>query len=318
MQTPQTLLLESMLTQIPQTWAELDTLLDALDGQKAKLHPETRELYAELLKSAASTLNYPLAEVRALIHLASSWSDRANYNRALQLHLRALHLAESAEDRMSASRVHNDMATVLFRMGKTDEASEHLEQAEQLAMDLGNRAMAATFGLNRAMLGITDWEQADAIEPMARPEYEELLQRVIGEFEGLLAERPGDPALVHRLSGCHQALGRLHKYRPKDALQHHQKSAELLMANGLGHRMAPVHVNIAESHLMLRETEEAEEQYKLALELAEKAQDLTWLPDIYERLAAFYEAEVDAEQALKYQKLLHGAYRQIQEMNSKD
>lgn len=318
MQTPQTLLLESMLTQIPQTWAELDTLLDALDGQKAKLHPETRELYAELLKSAASTLNYPLAEVRALINLASSWSDRANYNRALQLHLRALHLAESAEDRMSASRVHNDMATVLFRMGKTDEASEHLEQAEQLAMDLGNRAMAATFGLNRAMLGITDWEQADAIEPMARPEYEELLQRVIGEFEGLLAERPGDPALVHRLSGCHQALGRLHKYRPKDALQHHQKSAELLMANGLGHRMAPVHVNIAESHLMLRETEEAEEQYKLALELAEKAQDLTWLPDIYERLAAFYEAEVDAEQALKYQKLLHGAYRQIQEMNSKD
>jgi class 3 adenylate cyclase len=303
---------------LPNGVEKVDAMLEYLQQARVRITPEERQCLAEVVVQLSEQLKNVSGRVRGAIHIANSWSDRANYNRALTFHYQAQELIDKDKDPLLHASVLNDLATVFMRLKRLDEANRHLREAIPSAKLVGNRAMAANLMLNLASIEIVASESQESVLVEDRLRIDKLLDEAIAEFEQLISDNPLDEGSLMRLAGCFRSKGRLAKRAPTEALSHHLKEARLLEQAGLEARLAPTYVNIGETYLHLCNFDLAEQHYRKALHIAEKYNDTNWLPIIYKKVAEFFEERNDAVNALKYQKLLNEVTEKIRLQNSND
>lgn len=289
-----------------------------LDRARAHIVPARREsLATEALEAAIEGKNR-VAQGRALMHMANSWSDRANYNHAIHLHLRAQEVLDSTDDLLMRASTRNDLATVYYRLGKLEETRQHLDSAISLSAQANDPVRGATFSLNLAIMELSVNPEGLRPETEGYVRLSELLQNAADVYRNHLATEPGNPHYPHYLAGTLHALGQLNAWDHGSALRHYKECLHVLETNGLNIRSGLYRTNLAELLAKMGDMAGAEEQYGLAEQLANESGDFNLLPNLLEKAARFHENNGHLNKALDFQKRLNEANSRIREINTND
>jgi len=302
---------------LPDGEEKIRALLKFLDGTRSKITPENRESLAEILFVFAEQVGHVSGQARAIMHVANSYSDRANYNKAIHLHMRAKQLLESTEDYRTLASVHNDLATVYFRLKREGEAKIHLNKAIEVSKNTGNAALAATFSLNLAVTDISALE-GHVVSPEDFDRIAELLQYAKTTFSSILDANPDTPQYAFYLAAACQTMGRLNELDVETSLAHHREALSIMNRYGLQNKSYTNHLSLAELLVRLDRPLEATEHFLKAVLYAEEQKDFFWFPAILQKTSQFYEAQGDFREALSFLQRLNTANNHIRDTNTND
>ncbi len=302
---------------MPDGEEKIRALLKFLDGTRSKITPENREALAESLFVFAEQVGHVSGQARAIMHVANSYSDRANYNKAIHLHMRAMQLLESTEDYRMLASVHNDLATVYFRLKREGEAKTHLNKAIEVSKNTGNAAMAATFSLNLAVTDISALE-GHVVSPEDFDRIAELLQYAKTTFSSILDANPDTPQYALYLAAACQTMGRLNELDVETSLAHHREALSIMNRYELQNKSYTNHLSLAELLVRLDRPIEATEHFLRAVQYAEEQKDFFWFPAILQKTSQFYEAQGDFREALSFLQRLNTANDHIRVTNTND
>ncbi len=205
-----------------------------------------------------------------------------HHSDALAVHGHARVAAHRANDRAGETGALIDLGTTYWRQGRYGPATDHLQQALNLARQTGDLAAQAR-ALNS--LGIVDWRQGRYAQAASRLQLALDLARHAGD-------RTGQARALTNLANVQSSQGR---YGP--AADSHQRALDLARQSGNQVGQARALSNLGYVYVRLDRLDEAARHHLAALELFRRVGDrdaeayaLTGLGDIYVRQGRLDEA----------------------------
>ena len=259
-------------------------LAEALGDQEAQAHAcrwlarahETKGEYQPALEwidrglaILSDRLTPSSLEMRLIAGLI--YSRQGDYRRASQQALACLLAAEELREPSIVARAHNLLGTIDRLRGRSDEATEHFEEALTLYREIGNlqgQALAQNT-LANALFDLGRWSEADRY-------YHEA-----GRIFSQLGNVYNRVFIDNNLGGIALNQGRL-----DDALHFYRRALRSLeQIGGSLWVMGALNLNLGATYVRMGETAVAFEHLDRARELFERAKVRDLLPELHRRLA---------------------------------
>lgn len=227
--------------------------LDRIGSCHAVLgEPEKALSYFHQALELLAEINSP-EQANTLLELTRIHLDRGHFREALETSRRALELSEKTRDTARTASAHAYRALVLSRLGETGEALQHYLKGQRLFRDLGDRrwdaGISTILGQHQLNAGRTAAAMHSFHQTLA-------LYRQLGD-------RHLEAVSLERIAEVHEALG---EYR--ESLDHLAMARELFEATGSVKRVAWNHDLTGRIYHQLGRLDEAESEFRRAIELA--------------------------------------------------
>ena len=215
---------------------------------------ERSKRYIDEAIQVAERIGASRLKASALNNLAGIHYQRGELEESLACHRAALTIREETRDPEELAQTHKNLGITQYRLGELSDAEPHLEEALGLFRKTGDRRGEA---VTLRHLGNLHYARGDHGGAQRHWEASLSLCRELGNNEDLCR--------------CLNNLGLLHFERGHYASAHryYQDALEVGASMASKDHILVVHINLAELHLSLDQLSRAEENLKLAWDLAE-------------------------------------------------
>ncbi|PZV08685.1 MAG: hypothetical protein DCF32_04225 [Leptolyngbya sp.] len=229
-------------------------------------------------------------------NLGKAYSDKYNYQQALELHEKALALAETKTDPAEQAKSLRNLGDALRDCGRPFQATDYYQQALSKYRELGARKDEEKT-LNRLGLAFEDLGQY----PQAIEHYQQSL--IIAKE---ISEHRGEEASLSNLGNVYFLLSQY-----QQAIEYHQQS--LVIAREIGDRLgeAASLANLGSAYLSLGQYQQAIKYYQQALVIARENGGHLTNANFLGNLGAAYGLQGQYQQAIEYHQQSLAIAREI-------
>ena len=256
-----------------------------LSGAYTYVDNEEAKVFAEKALTLAQKLQYKSGIANAYRSIGTVFSERGNFDRAIQNYLQGLKTAEDTKDPRIRANIFNNIGTVHSRLGDFPQAKTYYQQAMNIYQKINDQTLMATSYNNLGHIYNNEGKIDSAVFC-----YEKALS--IFEKNNNLQ---GVTYALGNLGVIYEGIGDVNK-----ALEYQNKVKD--MESRLGNKSGMVYstISIANIYLRMKNYNAAEQYLKEALTLSQEIGSVELLRNSYQYLSQYYREIEDYERSLQY------------------